>query len=161
MRAYARLGLALHPCVSATGPPHGVAMPAEVRLGAAEDLPLTEAVDRAVRGAAHGADILALIEAGHTLLIAPERGYAVTRDGVVKLLAAFDEGGARTVLRGALALAAEAGESAFVDWITAWQPWAVDVCVDARLELRANAGCVFVGGDVGPFRPYLPSGAYL
>ena len=136
-------------------------MPGEVRIGGAEDLPLTEAVDRAVRGAAHGGDILAMIEAGHTLLVAPERGYAAVRGGVVKLLGAFDDDGARTVLRGALAHAAEAGDSAFVDWITASQPWAVGVCVEAGLELRANAGCVFVGGDVGPFRPYLPSGAYL
>jgi hypothetical protein len=35
------------------------------------------------------------------------------------------------------------------------------VCLDARLELRADAGCVFLGGDVGPFHPYLPTGSYL
>jgi GNAT superfamily N-acetyltransferase len=161
MRAYARLGLALHPCISAAGAPHGVAMPGDVRIGGPADLPLTEAVDRAVRGAAHGGDLLALLAAGHTLLVAPERGYAVVKDGAVKLLAAFDDDGARTVLRGALAHAAEAGASAFVEWISASQPWAVGVCLDTRLELRANAGCVFLGGDVGPFRPYLPSGAYL
>jgi GNAT superfamily N-acetyltransferase len=161
MRAYARLGLALHPCVLAMGAPRGVAMPEEVRIGGPGDLPLTEAVDRAVRGAAHGADLLALLAAGHTLLVVPERGYAVVKDGAVKLLAAYDEDGARTVLRGALAHAAAAGQSAFVDWISSHQGWAVGVCLDAGLELRANAGCVFLGGDVGPFRPYLPSGAYL
>jgi hypothetical protein len=35
------------------------------------------------------------------------------------------------------------------------------VCLEARLELLADEGCVFTGGDVGPFSPYLPSGAYL
>ena len=48
-----------------------------------------------------------------------------------------------------------------VDWITAAQQWAVEVCVEARLELRTDTGAVFLGGDVGPFPPYLPSGAFL
>jgi hypothetical protein len=29
------------------------------------------------------------------------------------------------------------------------------------LELRSDCGAVFLAGDVGPFAPYLPSGAYL
>src|SRR6185503_6059562 len=53
MRAYARLGLDAHPCLAARGAPR-VAAPPEVRAGGRSDLPLTEAVDRAVRGAAHG-----------------------------------------------------------------------------------------------------------
>ena len=32
--------------------------------------------------------------------------------------------------------------------------------LDAGLPLR-NDGAVFVRGDVGPLRPYIPSGAYL
>jgi len=32
--------------------------------------------------------------------------------------------------------------------------------VAARLELRPS-GAVLLRGDVGPFRPYLPGGAYL
>jgi hypothetical protein len=47
-----------------------------------------------------------------------------------------------------------------VSWLTGAQRWAVDVAVDARLELGLW-GAVFVRGDVGPFAPYLPSGAYL
>jgi len=27
--------------------------------------------------------------------------------------------------------------------------------------LNTGAGGVFLGGDVGPFRPYLPTGSYL
>ena len=54
-----------------------------------------------------------------------------------------------------------AGGEANVLFMTARQQWAIDVCVEARLELEPNCGCVFTGGDVGPFAPYLPSGAYL
>ena len=61
------------------------------------------------------------------------------------------------------ASAAELGDVQIrtVEWLTADQQWAIGVCVEARLELRSNSGAVFLGGDVGPFRPYLPSGAYL
>jgi GNAT superfamily N-acetyltransferase len=161
MRAYARLGLALHPCVSAFGAAQGVEVPGDVRPGAPADLPFTEAVDRAVRGAAHGADIAAMVEGGSELLVAPERGYAVVKDGHVRLVAAYDEAGAADLLRGALARAAAQGRPAFVEWLTSAQAWAVEVCVAARLELRSASGAVFLGGDVGPFSPYLPSGAYL
>ena len=161
LRAYARLGLALHPSVSAAGEPQDVAMPAGVRRGDRADLPFTEAVDRHVRGAAHGDDIAVMLDAGSALLVAPERGYAVIRDGHLRLAAAYDEEGARTVLRAALAHAAGEGRPAFVEWLWSAQQWAIDVCVEARLELRAGGGAVFLGGDVGEFRPYLPSGAYL
>ena len=66
-----------------------------------------------------------------------------------------------TCLRAVLARFRRAGQRAVVEWITSAQGWAVDVCVEAGLELRTGAGAVFLGGDVGPFRPYLPSGAYL
>ena len=161
MRTYARMGLDLHPCVMAAGRPRDVTVPDGVRDGTVEDLPLTEAVDRAVRGAAHGADILALLEGGSSLVVAPGRGYALVSAGRVRLLAALDEAAARAVLRAALARAAAAGDEALVEWITTGQNWAVGTCLDAGLELRTTCGPVFTGGDVGPFRPYLPSGAYL
>jgi ribosomal protein S18 acetylase RimI-like enzyme len=157
---YARLGLDIHPSVSAQGVPRGVE-PGDVRPGGAADIPLTEEIDRAVRGAAHGADLLAMIAGGQELLIAPERGYAVRLGGTVRLLAARDEQGAADVLRGALARMQTEGESANVEWITARQQWAVPVCLQAGLRFTTNAGPVFTGGDVGRFQPYLPSGAYL
>jgi GNAT superfamily N-acetyltransferase len=159
LRSYARLGLGLHPAVSARGRVSGVAAPAEVRRGTADDLPLTEAVDRAVRGAAHGGDVVAIVEAGGELLVLPERGYAVVRDGAVRLLAARDEDAAATLLRACLAAAGS--HEASVEWITSAQNWAVAPCLEAGLELRADQGGVFLAGDVGPFAPYLPSGAYL
>jgi GNAT superfamily N-acetyltransferase len=158
LRAYARLGLHLHPAVTARGVARAEPVP-ELRPGTADDLPLTEAVDRAVRGAAHGEDVLAIVEAGGRLLVLPERGYAVIRGGSIRLLAAFDTESAATLLRGCLALAG--GEESFVRWLTSAQDWAVRPCLDAGLELVGDGGAVFLEGDVGPFAPYIPSGAYL
>jgi GNAT superfamily N-acetyltransferase len=161
VRAYARLGLGLHPSVTAVGVPAGPRDGVPLRDGGPDDLPLTEAIDRAVRGAAHGEDLLAMIEAGHEMLVLPERGYALVREGVVRMLAAFDDDGARDLLRALLARSGRAGHYAVVEWITSAQNWAVDVCLEAGLTLETGAGAVFLGGDVGPFRPYLPGGAYL
>lgn len=160
LRAYSRLGLDAHPCLAARGRPRAV-LPPEVREGDAADLPLTEAVDRAVRGAAHGGDITTMLDTGASLLVLPERGYAVISGGRVRMCAAYDEQSARTVLLGALARIAAAGEEAEVEWLSSRQQWAIRVCVETGLSLDAEEGCVFVGGDVGPFSPYLPSGAYL
>lgn len=161
IRAYARLGLDAHPCLAASGEVARVPDAPDVRAGAPEDLPLTEAVDRAVRGAAHGGDLEVMLGTGSRLLVLPERGYALLSGGRVRILAAFDEDAATTVLRGALAAISAAGERASVEWLSAKQQWAIRACVEAGLKLEADEGCVFTGGDVGPFSPYLPSGAYL
>jgi ribosomal protein S18 acetylase RimI-like enzyme len=159
--AYARLGLDLHPSVMAGGRPHGVEAPADVRDGGPADLPLTERIDRAVRGAAHGEDLLAMLAGGSRLLVLPERGYAVALGGQVRLLAATDEAAASAVLRAVFARAQQAGEKAMVEWISARQGWAVPTCLEAGLELSTSAGPLFTGGELGPFAPYLPNGAYL
>ena len=159
LRSYARLGLRLHPALAARGRPRRVARPPEVRPGTPEDLPMTAEVDLAVRGAAHGEDLVALLESGGELLVLPERGYAVVRDGAIRLLAARDDDGAVALLRGCLAAAG--AREASVEWITSAQSWAVAPCLEAGLKLRMDLGAVFLEGDVGPFRPYLPSGAYL
>jgi GNAT superfamily N-acetyltransferase len=159
LRSYARLGLHLHPALCARGRPSGIAAPAGIRPGTLEDLPLTVDVDHAVRGAPHGDDIAALLDAGCELLILPDRGYAMVREGGVRLLAARDEEAAAALLQACLASAG--GREAVVEWITSAQPWAVEPCLAAGLELRSEGGAVFLGGDVGPFAPYLPNGAYL
>jgi len=160
LRVYARAGFTPHPCLSAHGRPTGVAAPPTVREGGAPDLALAERVDRAVRGVPHGADLDALRRAGARLLVVEDRGYAaVGTDGGVRLLAALDDEAAADLLRAALA-AVPPGDETRVDWLTSAQGWALAPVLDARLELRGG-GAVFVRGDVGPFRPYLPSGAYL
>ena len=91
-------------------------------------------------------------------------GQALAREGARVAIGDLDTAaaeGAAAVLRGALARIAADGMEAYVEWITARQAWAVPVCLEAGLRFSTNAGPVFTGGDVGPFRPYLPSGAYL
>lgn len=159
MRAYARAGFALHPTVYATGAPVGMIGCADVRPFAPADHDMAAAVDRAVRGAPHGADLDALAAGGCELLALPERGYAVHRSGSVKTIAAFDDEAAGALLRTVLARIPD-GTDAEVSWLTSAQQWAIDVVVAARLRLRPG-GAVFLRGDVGTFRPYIPGGAYL
>jgi GNAT superfamily N-acetyltransferase len=161
IRSYSRLGLEAHPCFWAKGRPDVVADPSATREGTHEDIPFTEIVDRHVRGAAHGSDIGVQLDMGQTLLIAPDRGYAVigVADGELRVLAAFDDESARVLLRAAMARVGDGEVS--ISWLSAKQQWAIEECRDARLELRADHGAVFLDGDVGPFTPYLPSGAFL
>jgi GNAT superfamily N-acetyltransferase len=159
LRAYARAGFALHPTLTAAGAPHGSVGCASVRPFEPDDHELAAAVDRAVRGAPHGADLDALAEGGCELLVLPERGYAAHRDGEVKTIAAFDDEAAAALLRSVLARVPPGGR-AEVEWIGGAQQWAIDVAIAARLELSLG-GAVALRGEVGSFRPYLPGGAYL
>ena len=131
--------------------PRRPAPPEGVRPGGLEDGPLAEVVDRAVRGASHGPDLAAALEQGATMLVAPGRGYALLRDGTLRLLAALDDAAARDLLRAYLATV-PAGQKAMVDWIGSAQQWALPVVLEAGLRLRTG-GAVFVRGAVGPFTP--------
>ena len=159
LRSYARAGFTFHPAAEARGIPRRRAMPATVRAGSADDLELTEAVDRAVRGAAHGSDIEVMLASNARMLVVEDRGYALARDGTLFLLAATDEEAARDLLHAVVATTPD-GQELRVSWITAAQNWAVDVVLEAGLELKMH-GALFLRGDVGPFQPYLPTGAYL
>jgi GNAT superfamily N-acetyltransferase len=159
LRAYARAGFDAHPCLDASGHPYVADRPPGVRDGDASDLPLTEAVDRVVRGAAHGSDIEAFLRADSRLLVVPERGYVVVGSSGVRLLAALDDEAARDLVLAALH-AAPPGAETTVEWITSAQQWVVQPVLGAGLTLRPG-GAVFLRGDVGPFTPYLPNGAYL
>jgi GNAT superfamily N-acetyltransferase len=161
VRAYLKLGLAPHPCLKGRGVARGMTPADGVREGGPDDIPFTEEVDRYVRGSAHGGDIATFLEMGSPFLVAPGRGYAMLRGdgGTVRLLAAYDEAAAKDLLRSAFARAA--GRDTLVEFMCARQRWAIDVCLEAGLELTTDSGAVFLGGDVGPFSPYLPSGAFL
>jgi GNAT superfamily N-acetyltransferase len=162
MRRYARAGFALVPAVAAAGIVDRTALPAphpDIRAGTGDDLPMTEAISRAVRGATHVPDIPNAIARGDALLVLGDRGFALHRDGVARLLAATDEEAAAALLW-AIFAAAPPGATATVDFITAGHDWAVRACLDAGLALSPD-GPVFVRGEVGPLRPYIPSGAYL
>ena len=76
IRAYARLGLELHPCFVAKGTPRGVSAPEGMRVGSADDIPFIETVDRFARGGGRRSSIETMLAMGQTLLVLPERGYA-------------------------------------------------------------------------------------
>jgi GNAT superfamily N-acetyltransferase len=158
IRAYARLGLDLHPCFYAQGVPRDVRAPAGFREGSEDDLDFVDTVDRFARGGARRSSLETFLAMGETLLVLPDRGYAVFGDGSLKTLAALDDDSAAEVLRGVLA---RVSAEFTLSYVTAAQQWAVAPCLDAGLELRGAKGPLFLGGDVGGFTPYVPSGAFL
>ena len=162
MRRYALAGFELRPSVTLAGIVDRAAIPAGLRSrpgSSPDDRELCDEISRHVRGAAHGPDIAALESTGSSLLIHDGGGWAAVREGSPALVAARDDAIATDLLWSALATAGP-GESVHVDFVTAGHDWAVHVGLAARLALSPD-GPVFVRGDVGPFAPYLPSGAYL
>jgi GNAT superfamily N-acetyltransferase len=162
MRRYARAGFALRPLVAAAGMVDLARLPAphpELRAGTLDDLELTEPVSRHVRGATHAIDIPNALANESDLIVLGDRGFVVHRLGSPRLLAACDEEAAAALLWAALA-AAPPGATVQIDFISAGQDWAIAVALDAGLALSPD-GPLFVRGEVGPLRPYLPSGAYL
>jgi GNAT superfamily N-acetyltransferase len=162
MRLYARAGFALRPLVAAAGMVDRARLPeprAGLRAGTAEDLARTAAISRAVRGATHAPDIPNALAHGGRLLVLGDRGFVVHREGSPRLLAACDDDAAGALLWGAFA-AAPPGATVQVDFISAGQDWAIAVALEAGLALSPD-GPMFVRGEVGPLRPYLPSGEYL
>jgi GNAT superfamily N-acetyltransferase len=139
LRAYARAGFAQHPAARASGVPIWLEVPPGVREGSLADLGLTEAVDRAVRGAAHGSDIETLL-ADSRMLVVERRGYALARSDHLAVLAATDVGAARDLLRAVIATAPE-GESIRIEYITAAQGWAVDVVLRPGWRWRCTTRC--------------------
>jgi len=160
MRAYARAGFDLRPAIHARGIPRREALDAPaVRPGRAADLPLTADVDRAIRGGGREADMRALLEAEVGFFVVEGRGYAFASGGRMRTLAALDEEAASELLRAGLATAPPDGPAS-MEFVTAGQDWAVAVALEAGLALRPY-GPVYTRGELGPLRPYLPSGAFL
>jgi GNAT superfamily N-acetyltransferase len=163
MRRYARAGLALRPAVAAAGIPDRARIPdvaARVEDAGEAGIAIADAIGRHVRGAGHGPDLPRFLEAGLRLLVLEDRAFAVVHPaGGVPLLAAREEAAARAMLWGAIA-AAPPGATVGVDFLTAEQQWAIAVVLEAGLALSPD-GPVFTRGDVGPFAPYIPSGAFL
>lgn len=159
LAGYLGLGLELVPAAAAVGVPRGVQAPAAVRPGAAHDSEMIAQVSVAVRGASHEGDVDALVAAGHQLLVHPGRGYATYGRGSVGVLAARDEQAATELLEAVMAAAGD--QELRVAWLTAGQQWAIRASRAAGLTFDLSWGAVFIDGDVGPLRPYLPNGAYL
>jgi GNAT superfamily N-acetyltransferase len=159
MRRYSLAGFDLRPCVAAAGVlrpdlPQVVVDEPDRATGLAHAAPIS----RAVRGASHGEDLGLLLDADCRMLTL-ERGFAIHEEGTVRILAALDEATAITLMEACFAQAPR-GATVQVDLLTAGQDWAVRTCLRAGLALTPVGG-VFVRGDVGPMRPYVPTGAWL
>jgi GNAT superfamily N-acetyltransferase len=162
MRRYARLGLELRPCVAAAGivDRHRLRDANGAVDAGRAGVPVADAIGRAVRGAGHGVDLeVALDDDGARLLLVEDRAFAWVREERIMLVAGLDDRAATRVLNAALA-ATPPGATVSVDFLTAGQDWAVRACLDAGLALSPD-GPFFTGGDLGPLRPYVPSGPYL
>lgn len=163
MRSYALAGFSLHPTFTAKGIVRRGALPSglKAREGGVEDLDLAAAVDRYVRGAAHGPD-LEISLPGSVLLVLESgsaRGYALMREGSPWLVAATRPKVASDLLWSCLARA-DPEKGSEIRWITGSQDWAVQTVLAAGLDLVPD-GPICVKGSPGPLAPYLPSGAYL
>ena len=162
MRLYARAGFGLRPTVGLGGVLARSALPASLRAVESDEVEHAAALGGPVRGGAYGPDDLAMAASrpGHGLLLAPGRGFALhDADGHVAMLTATDEDAATDLLLSCFARA-PAGGTVEVDYLTQGQDWAVRACLGAGLALSAS-GPVFTRGDLGPLRPWIPSGALL
>jgi len=153
LRRYALAGFDLRPCVAASGMLR-TDLPA-VEVDESGDLRATESISRAVRGAAHGDDLAGV---PGRLLTLPG-GFAIHDEGSIRVLAALDDDTATRLLRACFAQAPR-GATVQVDLLTAGQDWAIRPCLEAGLALSPG-GAVFTRGDVGPMRPYVPTGSWL
>jgi GNAT superfamily N-acetyltransferase len=158
LRRYHAAGFTLHPQMFLRGTPDRTRIPVveHVREGTAGDIDLMDSVDRQTRGAAHGRDHELLIEQFRLVVCetSSAHGYAYVDDGVV-LLAATDRRTASMLMWEAIA----SGDEVLVGHITPENSWAVDVGMDARLELHQE-GYLALRRMLPP-KPYLAHGALM
>jgi len=163
VRRYRALGFTLHPMMELTGPVPRSALPVvdRVREGSAGDVDLMNSVDRRVRDAAHGLDHELLTRLYRLVVVdrSTGSGYAyVTPGGGPWLLAATNRRTATDLLWESLA-ASEPDRECAIGHVTAVNEWAVDVGLQARMQLRTSG---YLGvRHTKPPAPYLPSGTLL
>ena len=161
MRRYARAGFDLRPCVAAAGVlrPDLPKAPEVEEPGREEAIARAALLSRAVRGASHGEDVGVMMDAGLRMLMLGDDGFVLHENGTIRLLAALDDDTAAGLMRAAFAQATP-GATVQVDLLAAGHDWAIRTCLDAGLALSC-VGPIFPRGDVGPMRPYIPTGAFL
>ncbi len=158
LRRYHDAGFTLHPQMFLRGTADRSRIPVveKVREGSASDIDLMDSVDRQTRGAAHGPDHQLLL--GQYPLVVSEtssaQGYAYLDRGTV-LLAATDRRTAARLLWEAIA----SSDDVLIGHITAENAWAVDVGMEARLELHQEGYLAL--RHMRPPRPYLANGALM
>jgi len=153
---YQRAGFQLHPSYTSVGKPARDRIP-EVNgfRDYDDDRETLDDVTRAVRGAAMGPEVDYFLRHDNRIVVAPGKGFVILRPVGVTWLAAIDEETARGLLWVALA---EASEPVELDWLTADQQWAIDVCLDAGLRLKAGASMALRGQP--RMAPYIPCAAF-
>lgn len=164
VRTYRRAGFTLHPQMVLRGVVDRSAVPVgdRVRAGGAGDLDLMDSVDRQTRGAAHGPDHEVLLDQ-HPLLVRDHHtgsGYAYLdqSSGAPVLLAATNRRTASALMWEALA-SGTPGSTVEVAHVTAANEWAIDVGLDARLEVHQSGYLAL--RHLAPPSPYLHHGSLL
>lgn len=159
LRLYGLAGFALRPAFEAAGRVDRRVLPRPdpaIVESDGSDLDELADISRAVRGAPHTAELAFTIGRDFRLLRLGERGFAVASETHgVWMLAARDEAAASALLWSGLALAGDA-DRAHVRWVTGGQDWAIDVLLQAGLQLTP-AGALGVQGNPGPLHPFIPS----
>lgn len=162
-RRYRRAGFTLHPQMLMRGVVDRAALPVigRVREGGEGDRDLMDSIDRATRGAAHGADHELLLD--QFRLVVTDRttgsGYAYSDGaGSPVLVAATNRRTASDLLWECLA-ASSPDSPVIVSHITAANGWAIDVGLDARLEVFQNGYLAL--RNLKPPTPYLHHGSLL
>lgn len=164
VRRYRRAGFTLHPQMFLRGVVDRATIPVvdRVREGSAGDIDLMDSVDRRTRGAAHGSDHELLL--GQFRLVVTDRttgsgyAYADVATGQPVLLAATNRRTASDLLWECLAGGAE-GTDVEVHHITAVNEWAIDVGLDARLDVHQSGYLAL--RNMAPPMPYLHHGSLL
>jgi GNAT superfamily N-acetyltransferase len=158
LRRYHAAGFTVYPQMFVRGTPDRARIPVleKVREGREGDIDLMNSVDRQTRGAAHGVDHQLLM--GQFRLVVSEtssaQGYAYLDDGVI-LLAATDRRTAAQLMWEAIA----SSDDVLIGHITPENSWAVDVGLEARLELHQEGYLAL--RNMRPPKPYLPHGALM
>jgi GNAT superfamily N-acetyltransferase len=153
---YQRAGFDLHPGYTAVGTPVRDRLPVVKGLRDYDDDRETlDTVSRALRGAAMGPEVDYFLRLGNRIVVAPGKGFVILRPVGATWLAATDEQTARDLLWVALA---EAPVPVLLDWLTADQQWAIDVCINAGLHLQPGPSMALRGQP--RMSPYIPCAAF-
>jgi GNAT superfamily N-acetyltransferase len=160
-RRYRLAGFLLHPLMRMVGTVDRSALPqvTGLREGEVSDLEWMDRLDVQLRGAGHGPDHEYMVNTLRLLVSSVNRrpGYVyVNEHGGPALLAAAQEDTARSLLWEALAASPA---DTLVNCITAGNHWAIDVGLEARLDI-GQEGYLAVRG-IGDPAPYLASGHFL
>ncbi len=164
VRRYRRAGFTLHPQMFLRGVVDRAALPVveRVREGSASDVDLMDSVDRRTRGAAHGPDHEPLLQQFRLVVADRSTGsgyaYADVDNGTPVLLAATNRRTAAHLLWECLA-GGTPGSVIEVHHVTAANEWAMDVGLEARLDVHQSGYLAL--RHMQPPAPYLHHGSLL